>query len=179
MSAGALPPEFIFGSRRSSLIGCFSALCLHVSPFGALFWSFVLSSLLGFVRDVCINMNEKPSRSTLLDGHKTIAGGRRRSRSQPTRPQHTWPQPARPPSTHTTHARPAPALSASAPLATTTTLLTASTAEPSIPTISTARAAACNPPWSGDCGSHPPLLLLHLYLCLHQTRLSWQHLSAS
>jgi hypothetical protein len=29
MSAGALPPEFIFGSRRSSLIGCFSALCLH------------------------------------------------------------------------------------------------------------------------------------------------------
>jgi hypothetical protein len=50
MSAGALPLEFIFGSRRSSLIGCFSALCLHVSPFGASFQGFVLSSLLGFVR---------------------------------------------------------------------------------------------------------------------------------
>jgi hypothetical protein len=53
MSAGALPPEFIFGSRRSSLIGCFSALCLHVSPFGALCSGFVLSSL----RVLCVNMN--------------------------------------------------------------------------------------------------------------------------
>ena len=32
MSAGALPPEFIHGSRRTfSFYGCFSALCLHVS----------------------------------------------------------------------------------------------------------------------------------------------------
>jgi hypothetical protein len=54
MSTGALPLEFIFGSRRSSLKGCFSALCLHVSPFGASFQGFVLSSLLGFVRVVCI-----------------------------------------------------------------------------------------------------------------------------
>ena len=59
MSAGALPPEFIIGSRRSSLIGCFSALCLHVSPFGAVCWGFVLSSLLGFIRVVCINMKRR------------------------------------------------------------------------------------------------------------------------
>ena len=46
-------------SRRSSLIGCFSALCLHVSPFGVLYRGLVLSSLLGFVRVVCINMNRE------------------------------------------------------------------------------------------------------------------------
>jgi len=36
--------------RVNQVIGCFSALCLHVSPFGALFRGIVLSSLLGSVR---------------------------------------------------------------------------------------------------------------------------------
>jgi hypothetical protein len=58
MSAGALPPEFIFGSRRSSLIGCFSALCLHVSQLRPGLYCIVLSSRLCCLRVVCINMNE-------------------------------------------------------------------------------------------------------------------------
>ena len=58
MSAGALPPEFIFGSRRSSLIGCFSALCLHVSQLRPGLYCIVLSSRLACLRVVCINMNE-------------------------------------------------------------------------------------------------------------------------
>jgi hypothetical protein len=59
MSAGALPPEFIFGSRRSSLIGCFSALCLHVSQLRPGLYCIVLSSRLCCLRVVCINMNEE------------------------------------------------------------------------------------------------------------------------
>ena len=66
-SAGALPPEFIFGSRRSSLIGCFSALCLHVSQLRPGLYCIVLSSQLCCLRVVCIH-NEKDISCVSLSG---------------------------------------------------------------------------------------------------------------
>ena len=60
---GSSIPSFYSQRETSScvnqVIGCFSALCLHVSPFGALFRGIVLSSLLGSVRVVCINMKSR------------------------------------------------------------------------------------------------------------------------
>ena len=54
--AGALPPECIFGSRRTfSLYGCFSALRLHVSQLRPGLFVLFLSSRLCCLRVVCIN----------------------------------------------------------------------------------------------------------------------------
>jgi hypothetical protein len=73
LTAGPLyeyAPEFIFGSRRSSLIGCFSALCLHVSQLRPGLYCIVLSSRLSCLRVVCINMNEYANTPPVSD-HST------------------------------------------------------------------------------------------------------------
>ncbi len=71
--AGALPPECIFGSRRTfSLYGCFSALRLHVSQLRPGLYCMFVSSRLCCLRVVCINMNEQRSAQHRKHTRQTI-----------------------------------------------------------------------------------------------------------